>query len=97
MIESFEMIMVSKHRGMITQNFNNELVARVFVDQVTPDIQKYFKEHMAGWQRGTLQKTPSFMVMFMCYMFMFDGWEETHTELNLQRKRNRKSNKRLVF
>lgn len=63
---------------MTTQNFDNELVARAFFYQVTPDIQKYFKEHMAGWQGGDITKTRNFMVMFMCNVFMFDGWEEIH-------------------
>lgn len=75
---------------MTTQNFENELVARVFFHQVTPDIQKYFKEHMAGWQGGTLQR-PEILWLCLCVMCLrlMDG--KKYTDLNLQRKINRKS------
>lgn len=48
--------------------------------------------------REDITKDPKFNgYVYMCYMSVFDGWEETYTELNLQRKRNRKSCKRLPF
>ncbi|KAF1396478.1 hypothetical protein FQV23_0003392, partial [Spheniscus humboldti] len=55
-----------KYGGMPAQNFNNELVASVFVDQAAPDTWKYFKEHTPGWQGETLQKILSVAV------FMFN-------------------------
>lgn len=75
-----------KYGGMTAQNFNNELVASVFVDQASPDIWKYFKEHLPGWQRETLQKIPSVAT------FMFDEWEKKHRpELAKEKKQQQEA------
>lgn len=80
-----------KFGGMTTQNFNNELVASVFVDQATPDIWKYFKEQMPEWQGETLQKILSVAV------FLFDGWEEKHRpDLTKEKKQEKQQEARLL-
>ena len=59
-------------------------MASVFVDQAAPDIQKYFKEHMAGWQRETLQK------ILTVEAFVFNRREEKHrTELAKEKKQEK--------
>ncbi|KAM9590820.1 uncharacterized protein ACIBXB_005876 [Morphnus guianensis] len=59
-----------KYGGMTHDNFQEPLAISVFVDQSAPDISKYFKKHMPGWQSETLAKILSIAA------FVFDGRAE---------------------
>ena len=59
-----------KHRGMTSENLNDTLAISVFVDQAAPNTQKYFKEHVPGWQGEILQKILSVAV------YVYVGREE---------------------
>lgn len=59
-----------KYGRMTQQNFKEALANSVFVDQATPDIRKYFKDHVPGWQGGNLQKNLGVAV------FAYDEREE---------------------
>lgn len=41
---------------MTPENFSDRLGISVCMDQVAPDIWKYFKEHISRWQGEALQK-----------------------------------------
>uniref|UniRef100_A0A669QIP6 Core shell protein Gag P30 domain-containing protein n=1 Tax=Phasianus colchicus TaxID=9054 RepID=A0A669QIP6_PHACC len=45
-----------QYGGMTEQTFQEPLAISVFVNQAAPDISKYFKKHMPGWQGENLQK-----------------------------------------
>lgn len=55
--------------GLCSQSFNDALRISVFVDQAAPDIQKYLKEHVSGWQGEKLK-------MLIMAVFVLDGHRE---------------------
>ena len=74
---------------MACENLQEPLALSVFVDQSSPDIDKYFRKHMPGWQRETLTKILSIAT------FVFDGRSEEQQKqegekLKAERKRERK-------
>jgi len=78
-----------KYGGMTRENFQEPLAISVFVDQSAPDINKYFRKHMPGWQGETLTKILSIAT------FVFDGRSEEQQKqeeekLKAERKREHK-------
>ena len=63
-----------KYGGMTEQTFQEPLAISVFVNQAAPDINKYFKKHMPGWQAEGLQKILSVAT------FVYNGRDQERQE-----------------
>ena len=70
-----------KYGGRTRENFQEPLAISVFVERCSPDINKYFKKHMPGWQGETLTKILSIAA------FVFDGRDEEKQEREKERNK----------